>query len=102
MEIQEIVTHQFLDKIGWYEAPSAVERLRVEEPIVVGLAPHEEIVATLYGQFSLGVLVWRVLKGLVAEASNVDVASTLSRNVKHVYLTLSQNALVGQSIEGVC
>lgn len=96
VELEQVITHEFLHKVGWHESSSSVQGLGIEEAVLVGLTPDEEVVATLHGQFGLGILVGRVLEGLVGEASDVDVAASLAGYVEHVNLAVEQTRWLGR------
>lgn len=102
MEFKEVITNELLYEIGRNQAPPAIERLRVQKAILVGLSPDQQVVPPRDRQLGLGVLVGRVLERLVAETSNVHVASALARNVEHVHLALGQYRVGRQAVERVC
>lgn len=103
MEVQQIVANQFLHEIGRHQAASTVECFRVQKTVIIGLAPDQEVIATLDRQFRFRIRVRRVLERLVTEAGYVNVTSAFARHVQHVHLTLGHNVFgIGQSVQRIC
>lgn len=95
MELEQVIADEFLHKVRRDESPTSIQSFRVEEAVLVWLSPHEEVVATLDRQLGLGILVGRVLEGLVGEARDVDVAASLAGYVEHVHLAVEKTRWLG-------
>ena len=48
VEIHQVVVFQLFYKVGWDESPSAVEEFAVKEAVLIGVSPHQDVVAGVH------------------------------------------------------
>lgn len=103
MEFEQLVADETVNEVGGHQPPSPVQRLAVEEAVLVHVAPHQQVVACVDVQLGLGVVVGRLRERVVRVPAKCTpgvrtdficnrsfllgheyVTATLAGNVKHV------------------
>ena len=67
VEVDQVVALQLLDEVGGDEAAPPVEDLAVVEAVLVDVAPHQDVVARVHLQLSLG----RLVRGMLQRRINI-------------------------------
>jgi hypothetical protein len=65
MELEQLVADEAVDEVGGHQPAPPVQRLAVEEAVLVHEAPHQQVVAGVDVQLGLGVVVGRLREWVV-------------------------------------
>jgi hypothetical protein len=65
MELEQLVADESVNEVGGHQTASPVQRLAVEETVLVHVAPHQQVVARVDVQLGLGVVVGRLRERVV-------------------------------------